>query len=81
MTSCQHRHLILLPPSTRRVRCRHCHLTIRADEIQGDPCPECLQETGVRRYDFEPVPEEKDPVVRYRCEDCGVIVQAGPGGA
>jgi hypothetical protein len=55
------------------MRCRHCHLTIREDELDGGWCPECYEASGQRRSDFETVAGE-DGGVRYRCEDCGILV-------
>ncbi|MBI9085029.1 MAG: hypothetical protein JEZ11_15655 [Desulfobacterales bacterium] len=65
---------MLMPTAAPRLRCRHCHLTIRADDIGEGPCPECLEATGRRQYDFEPVSEVMDVAVRYRCEDCGAMI-------
>ena len=75
MTDCHHHHLTLLPAPTGRLRCRHCHLTITADELGSNPCPECYETEGVKRYDFEQVDSEAPPSVRYRCEDCGALIE------
>ena len=67
--------LVLLAEPKGRVRCRHCHLTIQSDELGKRYCPECYEATGSKRYDFEPVPEPEIAVVRYRCEDCGLVIE------
>ncbi len=76
MNSCEHKNLALLPEQKSRVRCKHCHLTIQADELGKSYCPECFEETGKRRYDFEEIPAEKTKVAQYRCEDCGIIIES-----
>lgn len=78
MTACQHRNLELLPEGQKRLRCRSCHLTITEKELGDGFCPECFEETGRKRYDFEPVPDESAGRVRYRCEECGVIIESRP---
>jgi predicted RNA-binding Zn-ribbon protein involved in translation (DUF1610 family) len=75
MPSCPHRNLLLLEAPAPRLRCRHCHLTIRADELGGGPCPECYEAGGQRRYDFETL-ATREGGVQYRCEDCGVLIAA-----
>ena len=75
MSECPHTHIMLLSQTVEdRLRCRHCHLTIRADELAGGCCPECLAESGHRRSDFETVASEEKDAVRYRCEDCGSML-------
>lgn len=76
MTTCSHSQLVLLKENEKRLRCRHCHLTIKADELKGGYCPECYEESGVRRYDFEEVQAEEPDKVRYRCEGCNAIIEA-----
>ena len=76
MTACTHGSLELLPPAAERRRCRRCQLTISAQELGGDCCPECFEETGVKHYDFEVVEDPQAEVVRYRCEECGVIIDS-----
>jgi len=79
MTDCKHRKLLGLESKTvERVRCRHCHLTISVSELKGGHCPECLEATGRKRYDFEPVEPAASRLVRYRCEDCGAITGPEP---
>ena len=74
MTSCRHHNLVLLPQKENRLRCRHCHLTIKAKELEENYCPECFETHGARRYDFEEVEERETEVVRYSCEKCGAII-------
>ncbi len=57
------------------LRCRHCHLTIKADELGGGYCPECYEINGKKQSDFEEVAAEETTRVRYRCEDCGLIIE------
>jgi hypothetical protein len=73
MPACPHRNLVLLAAPAPRLRCRHCHLTIRADELDGGYCPECYERSGRRREDFDTV-DGADGDARYRCEDCGVLL-------
>lgn len=75
MNDCVHAVLWLLPPPPPKLRCRHCDLRISEDELAGGACPECLEATGRRRREFEPVtPDERDGA-RYRCEACGLLVR------
>jgi hypothetical protein len=75
MTSCEHQELSLIPSPGKKLRCRHCQLTIDEEELAGGPCPECLEAFGVRRRDFEPVPDAVGHT-RYRCENCGAVIDA-----
>jgi hypothetical protein len=70
MNPCKHRNLLLLPPPKDRIRCRHCHLTIKRAELTGRYCPECYETRGVKRNDFEEVAEAENEKVYYCCEDC-----------
>ena len=74
MTVCKHNSLVLLPDRGNRLRCRHCHLTIKTEELEGDCCPECFEAQGAKNYDFEEIVEEDSGVVRYSCEECGLII-------
>jgi Zn finger protein HypA/HybF involved in hydrogenase expression len=74
MNSCSHHHLLLLPKQSPRLRCQHCHLTINANELNNKYCPECFEESGKKRYDFEEVNDSKIGIIQYRCEDCGAII-------
>jgi hypothetical protein len=38
-------------------------------------CPECFEESGKKRYDFEEVLESKQEHIQYRCEDCGALIE------
>ena len=74
MTSCNHDKLILLPVKKNRLRCRHCHLTIEADELGDGYCPECFETNGKKHYDFKEVETGEKGITRYRCEDCGATI-------
>ena len=74
MTHCSHKSLILLAPQGKKLRCRHCHLTIDEAELEDGHCPECYQVSGVKRRDFEQLESEDNGVVRYSCEKCGAII-------
>jgi len=76
MTACSHKSLVLLPVSKQRLRCRHCHLTIDSEELDDNYCPECYDTHGLKWYDFEAVDDGQAGMVRYRCEDCGIIIDA-----
>ena len=75
MTSCGHSTLTLLPHQKNRVRCRHCHLTIKTDDLVQDFCPECYEIKGVKRKDFEEVASPDAADTRYRCDACGAIIK------
>jgi predicted RNA-binding Zn-ribbon protein involved in translation (DUF1610 family) len=75
MTSCTHLNLVLLPEAKDRLRCRYCNLTIQADELTTRYCPECFETSNTRRYDFEAIKVEATGIVRYRCEDCGILIE------
>ena len=75
MDPCAHKVLALLAPQSKKVRCRTCHLVIAEEELGGGYCPECYDVEGIKRTEFEQVlPDENEPV-RYRCEDCGAIIE------
>ena len=76
MHSCSHANLVQLPEKEKRMKCRHCHLTIKAEDLKQGYCPECFDRTGNKRYDFEAVEPKKSAVTRYRCEDCGIIIES-----
>jgi len=70
--------LVLLPDEKNKLRCRHCHLVIAPDELQGGYCPECYEAHGKKQYDFEEIEageNGENEKTRYRCEDCGVIIE------
>ncbi len=77
MSSCKHSILVLLSDRKNMLRCQHCHLTIKADELGAGYCPECYEVTGNKQFDFEEVTAEDTGLSRYRCEDCGLIVKSG----
>ena len=74
MSGCSHAVLTLMPPAGARLRCRHCHLTITAQELGSGCCPECLEALNVQRRDFEDVPDADADRTRYRCEACGMVL-------
>ncbi len=76
MTSCNHHEIILLPEQADRLQCRHCHLTIKEDELSGDYCPECFEIHGEKRNDFEKITAKEIATARYRCEKCGIMINS-----
>jgi len=76
MTVSSHKSLVLLSASKERLRCRHCHLTIDPKEMDDDYCPECYEVHGKKRCDFETIADKRAGMVRYRCEDCGIFIDA-----
>ena len=75
MAACRHLQLVLVRDSAARMRCRHCHLTIKAEDLPGRYCPECFESARVKRYDFEAVAAVDSSLVRYRCEECGGMIE------
>ena len=75
MTACRHLTLVQLPEKKNMLRCRHCHLTISPEELRGGYCPECLEVEGKRRRDFDEVEAAATGKIRYRCEQCGIIIE------
>ncbi len=76
MTSCRHLTLVLLPEKKPVLRCRHCHLTIDADELGSQKyCPECFEVYGRKHCDFDEIEPEGTQKIRYRCEQCGIIIE------
>lgn len=75
MTSCRHRKLVLMGAQGKKLRCRHCHLTIDEMELRGGFCPECREAYGLQRRDFDVVEAEDDGTTHYRCEECGALIQ------
>lgn len=76
MAECRHAVLELLPARKRALRCRHCHLTLSAEEAGDGHCPECFERSGERYRDFDEMVFGND-AVSYRCEECGVIIKCG----
>lgn len=77
MKACHHTALELLPERKTTVRCRHCHLTLAGEELADGFCPECFANSGARRYDFDEVETAGSVRTRYRCEECGAIIESG----
>ncbi len=75
MSTCKHRELVLLSETNNKVRCRHCHLTISEDELGDGYCPECYEVDDMKRYDFENLIPKSKEMVRYRCEECGAMIE------
>jgi len=63
-----------MPENGKKLRCRHCHLTISAEELGTGDCPECFERDGIKRYDFEEISAPGLKKTQYRCEDCGAII-------
>ncbi len=76
MSSCKHATLVLLPDKKNVLRCQHCHLTIKADELGEGYCPECYEINGTKQSHFEEVATEDTGRAIYRCEDCGLMVES-----
>ena len=74
MNRCDHQEMTLLPQQDKKVRCRHCHLTINEKELTDAYCPECYEVYDIKRRDFEHVETEGDDKTRYICEKCGAII-------
>jgi transposase-like protein len=51
-------------------------LTIIVDELGEGYCPECFEIDGKRRYEFEEIKAEERNTARYRCEDCGAVIES-----
>ena len=51
-------------------------MTIDVDELGDGCCPECFETDGERRYDFEEMETAKKETARYRCLECGIIVES-----
>ena len=67
--------LVLINEEKTKLRCRHCHLVISPEELKGSYCPECYEVHGIKRYDFEEIKTGEEGKTRYRCEDCGAIIE------
>ena len=48
----------------------------KAAELGDGCCPECYESQGDRRYDFDEIDSEASGPARYRCEECGVIIES-----
>ena len=74
MSRCKHQSLVLLAPQDKRLRCRHCNLTIDEKELADGNCPECYEDSGMKRQDFERLEPENNGKIRYGCEKCGAVI-------
>lgn len=75
MRNCRHSMLNLIGDSRRRLRCRRCHLTIAEEELLNPWCPECHEAEGKEYRDFETVDTPGAGGVKYRCAECGIIIE------
>ena len=75
MSACPHLQLVLVRDTHARLRCRHCHLTIKAADLPTRYCPECFETTRTKRYDFDEVVPVDSGIVYYRCETCGSMIE------
>ena len=75
MPRCNHQSLVLLIPQDKKLRCRHCDLTIDEQELADGYCPECYEVYGVKRRDFEQLEPQDNGKARYKCEECGIIIK------
>jgi predicted RNA-binding Zn-ribbon protein involved in translation (DUF1610 family) len=75
MSRCSHKTLTLLKERRDRLRCKKCHLIISADELASGCCPECYAVNGERRYDFEGIEPKGDELPKYRCDQCGAVIE------
>ncbi len=76
MEACTHQKLVLVEPEPAKLRCRRCNLTIRREDLEGEHCPECLEERGEGHSDWEEVEARAPASPRYRCESCGALIEA-----
>lgn len=70
MSQCNHEQIVVITESAKRLRCRHCHLTIKEEDLTDGTCPECYETEGRRHTDFEEVFTNDAAEIRYRCEIC-----------
>lgn len=75
MSGCNHKTLTLLKERGDRLRCKRCYLVISADELGGGYCPECYAVDTERHYDFEALAVTEKEITKYRCEQCGVLIE------
>ena len=73
MSDRRHLQLVLLRERKNRLQCRHGHLTIDANELTSRYCLECFEGNGKKQYDVD---EVTDNIVRYRCRDYEVMIEA-----
>ena len=72
--SCPHKTILVIKDNAEKLRCTRCHLTLDAVDLGDACCPECLDVSGRRRYDFEKVSRPEVVAPRYRCDDCGLML-------
>ena len=72
MSACPHLQLVLVRDTHARLRCRHCHLTIKAADLPTRYCPECFETTHTSGTILTSGAVDSG-IVYYRCETCGVI--------
>jgi hypothetical protein len=75
MDECSLKTMSLLKQPAGKLRCKKCHLVISADELGGGYCPECYAVGNEKRYDFEELSAGTGEVTRYRCDECGAIIE------
>jgi predicted RNA-binding Zn-ribbon protein involved in translation (DUF1610 family) len=75
MNECYHKNLVLIAEASEKVRCTRCHLTLTPEELGDSYCPECYETSGKKQYEFEAVQVDQKEITRYRCEDCGTIIE------
>ena len=75
MPQCSHRKLTLLAPKAGKLLCAKCHLLISSDELKGGYCPECYAVRGEKQYEFEEIAPDRSDVARYRCDECGAVIE------
>jgi transposase-like protein len=51
-------------------------LTIDAEELGAGYCPECFETSARKQYEFEDLELTEEGVARYRCEECGTIIES-----
>jgi hypothetical protein len=51
-------------------------LTIDEESLGAGYCPECFERAGKKQYEFEEMQAVEGRLARYRCEECGAIVES-----
>ncbi|MBF0119318.1 MAG: hypothetical protein HQK79_10825 [Desulfobacterales bacterium] len=64
----------MIEKKSLKLRCLHCHLTIKKAELEDGYCPECFEKSGQKVYDFKEVEIKESGTTRYRCEDCRLFI-------
>jgi len=78
MEECSHQVLVLCTTAATKLRCRHCHLTLAPEDLDGGCCPECHEERGLRHSEFDEIETPDAGTVRYRCEQCALVIEIEP---